>query len=56
MPLLEEGLVAVGSGDSELRVRLLSRLAAALRHGPTRARREVLMGEAIQMARGSAIP
>lgn len=51
VPLLEEGLIAVGGGDSELRVRLLSRLAAALRHGPTRARREVLMGEAIEMAR-----
>lgn len=51
VPLLEEGLVAVGTHDSELRVRLLSRLAAALRHGPTRARREVLMDEAIQMAR-----
>jgi DNA-binding SARP family transcriptional activator len=51
VPLLEEGLDAVGAGDSELRVRLLSRLAAALRHGPTRARREVLMGEAIEMAR-----
>lgn len=51
VPLLEEGLVAVGAGDSALRVRLLSRLAAALRHGPTRARREVLMGEAIEMAR-----
>ena len=51
VPLLEEGLAAVGAGDSALRVRLLSRLAAALRHGPTRARRERLMDEAIQMAR-----
>ncbi|MDA0180042.1 AAA family ATPase [Solirubrobacter phytolaccae] len=51
VPLLEEGLVAVGSSDSELRVRLLSRLAAALRHGPTRERRERLMDEAILMAR-----
>ena len=32
------------------RVRRLSRLAAALRHGPTRARRRRLMGEAIPMA------
>ena len=32
-------------------MRLLSRLAAALRHGPTRSRRELLMEEAIQMAR-----
>ena len=51
LPILEEGLVAVGTGDSALRVRLLSRLAAALRHGPTRTRREQLMEEAIQMAR-----
>jgi DNA-binding SARP family transcriptional activator len=50
-PLLEEGVAMVGAGDSALRVRLLSRLAAALRHGPTRARREALMEEAIQMAR-----
>ena len=51
LPILEEGLIAVGTGDSALRVRLLSRLAAALRHGPTRTRREQLMEEAIQMAR-----
>ncbi len=51
VPLLEEGISVVGTADSALRVRLLSRLAAALRHGPTRARREVLMEEAIQMAR-----
>ena len=51
VPLLEEGLAAVGADDSALRVRLLSRLAAALRHGPTRARRQQLMEEAIQMAR-----
>lgn len=51
VPMLEEGLSAVGTEDSALRVRLLSRLAAALRHGPTRARRVHLMEEAIQMAR-----
>jgi tetratricopeptide (TPR) repeat protein len=51
VPLLEEGLSAVGEGDSALRVRLLSRLAAALRHGPSRERRERLMEEAIAMAR-----
>ena len=56
VPLLEEGLTAVGSGDSALRVRLLSRLAAALRHGPTRSRRELLMAEAIQMARRTGDP
>jgi tetratricopeptide (TPR) repeat protein len=51
VPLLEEGIAVVGTEDSALRVRLLSRLAAALRHGPTRAQREVLMAEAIAMAR-----
>jgi DNA-binding SARP family transcriptional activator len=51
VPLLEEGISAVGELDSALRVRLLSRLAAALRHGPSRARRVQLMDEAIQMAR-----
>ncbi len=51
VPLLEEGISAVGESDSELRVRLLSRLAASLRHGPSRAQRVRLMDEAIQMAR-----
>jgi DNA-binding SARP family transcriptional activator len=51
VPLLEEGLTYVGEADSALRVGLLSRLAAALRHGPRRARREVLIGEAVRMAR-----
>ena len=35
VPLLEDGLSALGEGDSVLRVQLLSRLAAALRHGPS---------------------
>ena len=51
VPLLEEALSAVSEEDSALRVRLLSRLASALRHGPTRARREHLIEEATQMAR-----
>jgi DNA-binding SARP family transcriptional activator len=51
VPLLEDGLSALGKGDSVLRVQLLSRLAAALRHGPSRERRERISEEAIQIAR-----
>ena len=51
VPLLEDGLSAVGEADSVLRVQLLSRLAAALRHGPSRERRERISEEAIQTAR-----
>jgi DNA-binding SARP family transcriptional activator len=49
--LLEDGLSAVGEADSVLRVQLLARLAAALRHGPSRERRERISEEAIQIAR-----
>ena len=51
VPLLEAGLSALGEADSVLRVQLLSRLAAALRHGPSRERREHISDEAIQTAR-----
>ena len=51
VPLLEDGLAAVGEADSVLRVQLLARLAAALRHGPSRDRRERISEEAIQTAR-----
>jgi DNA-binding SARP family transcriptional activator len=51
VPLLEDGLSALGEADKVLRVQLLSRLAAALRHGPSRERRERIMEEAIQIAR-----
>ncbi|MGH2948719.1 MAG: ATP-binding protein, partial [Solirubrobacteraceae bacterium] len=51
VPLLEDGLSALGEPDSVLRVQLLSRLAAALRHGPSRERRERISEEAIQTAR-----
>ena len=40
VPLLEEGLAAVGEEDVELRVRLLARLAGALRDEPSSRRRE----------------
>ena len=51
VPVLEEGLRAVGETDSVLRVQLLSRLGAALRHGPSRERRERVCEEAVQIAR-----
>jgi DNA-binding SARP family transcriptional activator len=51
VPLLEDGLSAVGEADSVVRVQLLARLAAALRHGPSRERRERISEEAIQIAR-----
>jgi len=50
VPLLEEGLSAVGEADSVLRVQLLSRLATALRHEPSRRPRERIMEEALQIA------
>jgi DNA-binding SARP family transcriptional activator len=51
VPLLEDGLSTLDEGDSVLRVQLLARLAAALRHGPSRERRERISEEAIEIAR-----
>jgi DNA-binding SARP family transcriptional activator/tetratricopeptide (TPR) repeat protein len=51
VPLLEDGLSALGEADPVLRVQLLSRLSAALRHGPSRERRERMCEEAVQTAR-----
>jgi DNA-binding SARP family transcriptional activator/tetratricopeptide (TPR) repeat protein len=56
VPLLEDGLSAVGEADSALRVELLARLAAALRHRPSRERREQIAEEAIQTARAMGDP
>ena len=50
VPLLEEGLAALGEGDSVLRIKLLSRLAAALRGEPSSGRRERLREEAVDAA------
>jgi tetratricopeptide (TPR) repeat protein len=50
VPLLERALEAVGARDSPERVRLLGRLAAALRDEPTRDRRVPLAEEALAMA------
>jgi DNA-binding SARP family transcriptional activator/tetratricopeptide (TPR) repeat protein len=51
VPLLEEGLAALGEEDVELRVRLLGRLAGALRDEPVRDRRDSLSNEAVELAR-----
>ena len=56
VPLLEEGLAAVGEEDVELRVRLLARLAGALRDEPSRRRRDGLSQEAVELARRSRNP
>ena len=51
VPLLEDGLAAVGDADVELRARLLARLAGALRDEPSRERRDALSKEAVELAR-----
>jgi DNA-binding SARP family transcriptional activator/tetratricopeptide (TPR) repeat protein len=50
VPLLERALAAVGSSDPPTRVRLLARLAAALRDEPLRERRTRLAEEALAIA------
>jgi tetratricopeptide (TPR) repeat protein len=49
--LLEEALTALPEEDSELRVRLLARLAGALRDQPSSEVRDALSGRAVEMAR-----
>ncbi len=56
VPLLEEGLAALSDDDVELRARLLARLAGALRDEPVRERRDLLSGEAVELARRSGNP
>jgi eukaryotic-like serine/threonine-protein kinase len=51
VPLLEAALAALPDGDSELRARLLARLAGALRSEPSMQRRAALSQKAVQMAR-----
>ena len=50
VPLLEDALEAL-PGDNPLRVRLLARLAGALRDRPVSQRRASLTGEAVEIAR-----
>ena len=56
VPLLEEGLAGLDEDDIELRVRLLSRLAGALRDEPSRDRRAALSREALELARRADNP
>ena len=56
VPLLEDGLVALADEDVELRVRLLARLAGALRDEPSRDRRDTLSKEALALARDTESP
>jgi AAA ATPase domain len=51
IPLLEECLVAIGEDESELRARLLARLAGALRDDPSLEPRESLGKQAVALAR-----
>jgi tetratricopeptide (TPR) repeat protein len=51
IPLLEEGLAAIGEGDSELRARILARLAGALRDDRSSEPRESLGKQAVDLAR-----
>jgi DNA-binding SARP family transcriptional activator len=53
VPLLEDGLEALGSEDAELRARLLARLAGALRDEHSRERRDAVSREAVELARRS---
>jgi DNA-binding SARP family transcriptional activator len=50
LPLLDEGLAAVGDEDPQVRTWLLARLAGALRDEPSRGRREALSAEAVELA------
>jgi len=54
--LLEEALAALPEDDSELRVRLLARLAGALRDQPSRELRDELSRQAVDMARRLRAP
>jgi DNA-binding SARP family transcriptional activator len=56
VPLLESALTGLGGADSPLRVRVLARLAGALRDQHEREPRAVLSQEAVEMARRLADP
>jgi tetratricopeptide (TPR) repeat protein len=51
IPLLQDALQLLGGGDDWLRVRLLARLAGALRSEPDRERNDALSHEAVELAR-----
>jgi tetratricopeptide (TPR) repeat protein len=52
VPLLQDALMLLGGDDDRLRVRLLSRLACALRSSPARERSDTLSRQALEIARG----
>jgi DNA-binding SARP family transcriptional activator len=56
VPLLEEGLDALGDRDDVLRARLLARLAGAIRDEHSRERRDALSKEALDVARRTGSP
>lgn len=56
VPLLEEALAVLAEEEVELRVRLLSRLAGALRDEPARDRRDELSRQAVELARRAENP
>jgi tetratricopeptide (TPR) repeat protein len=51
VPLLQDALMMLGGGDDQLRVRLLSRLACAIRDTPDREKSDALSAEAVRTAR-----
>jgi DNA-binding SARP family transcriptional activator len=56
VPLLEEAIEALCESEPELRVKLLARLAGALRDEPTRDRRDALSRRALDLARLTGSP
>jgi tetratricopeptide (TPR) repeat protein len=56
VPLLEEGLSGLTGADTELRARLLARLAGALRDEHSRDRRDELSAKAVELGRRSLDP
>ena len=51
VPLLEEALSALPEGDSQIRARLMARLAGALRDQPSRDEQDRLSQQAVEVAR-----
>lgn len=56
VPLLQAALMMLGGADDHLRVRLLSRLACALRDAPERESGDALSSEAVRTARALGDP
>ncbi len=51
IPLLQDALVLLGGNDDRLRIRLLARLACALRDSPDREHTDALSRQAVELAR-----